>query len=72
MPGKAPFDAILVGAAANYIPPALKEQLRPGGRMILPVVDSDSSDSESKRQFFTLVDRNMDGSFMEKYVTVLT
>jgi protein-L-isoaspartate(D-aspartate) O-methyltransferase len=33
----APFDAVIVTAAAGYIPPALVEQLRPGGRMIIPV-----------------------------------
>jgi protein-L-isoaspartate(D-aspartate) O-methyltransferase len=34
---KAPFDAIIVTAAATYIPPALTEQLKPGGRMVIPV-----------------------------------
>jgi len=33
----APFDAIVVSAAASQIPPALFEQLREGGRMIIPV-----------------------------------
>jgi protein-L-isoaspartate(D-aspartate) O-methyltransferase len=33
----APFDAIVVTAAAGHIPPPLIEQLRPGGRMIMPV-----------------------------------
>ena len=33
----APFDAIIVTAAANAIPPALVRQLRPGGRMVIPV-----------------------------------
>lgn len=35
-PDKAPFDAIVVTAAAPDIPPALVEQLKPGGRMVIP------------------------------------
>ena len=34
---KAPFDAIVVTAAAEHIPPSLIEQLKEGGRMIIPV-----------------------------------
>ncbi len=36
-PEHAPFDAIIVTAAARAIPPALVAQLKPGGRMIIPV-----------------------------------
>jgi protein-L-isoaspartate(D-aspartate) O-methyltransferase len=36
-PEHAPFDAVLVSAATAEIPPHLFEQLREGGRMILPV-----------------------------------
>ncbi|MHC4175684.1 MAG: protein-L-isoaspartate(D-aspartate) O-methyltransferase [Planctomycetota bacterium] len=35
-PEKAPFDAIIGTAAAGRVPPPLIEQLKPGGRMILP------------------------------------
>ncbi len=37
LPGKAPFDRILVTAAPDRVPEALVEQLRVGGRMVLPV-----------------------------------
>ncbi len=34
---RAPFDAILVTAAASHIPPSLVDQLMVGGRMVIPV-----------------------------------
>jgi protein-L-isoaspartate(D-aspartate) O-methyltransferase len=34
---EAPFDAVIVTAAAGFIPPALTEQLVPTGRMVIPV-----------------------------------
>ena len=37
---KAPYDAIIGTAAAGRVPPPLLEQLKPGGRMILPVEGS--------------------------------
>jgi protein-L-isoaspartate(D-aspartate) O-methyltransferase len=36
-PDAAPFDAIMVTAAAEFIPPPLLQQLAEGGRMIIPV-----------------------------------
>lgn len=36
-PEHAPYDGIIVTAAAPYIPPALVEQLKPGARMVIPV-----------------------------------
>lgn len=42
LPAFAPFDAILVSAAALRLPPALPAQLREGGRMIIPLGSEDS------------------------------
>jgi protein-L-isoaspartate(D-aspartate) O-methyltransferase len=36
-PDRAPFDAISVAAATDHVPPALYEQLAPGGRIVLPL-----------------------------------
>ena len=38
-PERAPFDAILVGAAAPAVPVPLREQLAEGGRMLIPIGD---------------------------------
>lgn len=35
--GHAPFDGIIVTAAASHIPPPLVKQLKPGGKMVIPV-----------------------------------
>lgn len=53
-PEFAPYDAIHVGAAAAEIPPALIEQLKPGGRLVIPVGNI--------FQDLQVVDKNADGS----------
>ena len=51
----APFDLIILAAAPDHIPPALLEQLAPGGRLVLPVGDH--------TQRLKLVERKADGTF---------
>ena len=41
LPAEAPFDAILVAARSDTVPDALKQQLKVGGRLILPVGGED-------------------------------
>jgi protein-L-isoaspartate(D-aspartate) O-methyltransferase len=36
-PDKTPFDAILAAASGSHVPPALVEQLAPGGRLVMPI-----------------------------------
>jgi len=55
LPEAAPYDAIIVSAAAPRIPPALIEQLAIGGRLVVPV-------GESEQQVVQLVQRNADGT----------
>lgn len=58
-PEEAPFDRILVTAAAREVPPALVAQLAPGGRMILPVGE------ELDVQVLRVVDKGNDGASVE-------
>jgi protein-L-isoaspartate(D-aspartate) O-methyltransferase len=46
----APYDAIIVAAAAPRIPPPLLQQLREGGRMILPVGPPDAQELQLVRK----------------------
>ncbi|WP_286241019.1 protein-L-isoaspartate(D-aspartate) O-methyltransferase [Neptuniibacter halophilus] len=58
--GKAPFDGILAACAPEEVPEELKQQLRIGGRLIIPVGGSDNQElklviRESEDEFSTQV-----------------
>ena len=59
-PERAPFDAIIVTAAAPQVPPALIEQLKPGGHMVIPVGEEDDV------QFLHVMEKRADGSISTK------
>jgi protein-L-isoaspartate(D-aspartate) O-methyltransferase len=61
LPLSAPFDAILVSAAALHLPTALPAQLRDGGRMIIPIGSSDSQ----QLQFIRMVNGQAVNSLRE-------
>jgi len=60
-PEHAPFDKIIITAGAAQIPKALLEQLKPGGRMVLPVGKPDD-------QKLTLVQKGEDGDLRQQAI----
>lgn len=61
-PEQAPFDAIIVTAAASHIPPPLIRQLKPGGRMVIPI------GSRFMTQQLLEVDKRADGRVTSRQV----
>ncbi|HET9056913.1 MAG TPA: protein-L-isoaspartate(D-aspartate) O-methyltransferase [Chitinophagaceae bacterium] len=59
LPTYAPFDKVLITAAAPFIPPKLIEQLKQGGKMVIPV-------DEGAHQRMKRVTKNNDGSLSEE------
>ena len=61
-PEHAPFDGILVAAAAQKTPPALLEQLKPGAKLVIPL------GREGDTQYLTTVSRSVTGEVTEKRI----
>jgi protein-L-isoaspartate(D-aspartate) O-methyltransferase len=61
VPERAPFDGIVVAAAAPAVPEALYAQLAPGGRVVVPVGSRDE-------QWLEIVERGVDGPVRERTV----
>ena len=61
-PEAAPFDAIMVTAAASHVPPPLIKQLKPGGRMVIPL------GTQFMTQYLMLVEKQMDGTLTTRQI----
>ena len=59
LPTFAPFDKVLITAAAPFIPPKLITQLKPGGKMVIPV-------DEGTMQRMLRITKNEDGTTSEE------
>jgi len=64
-PEHAPFDAIIVTAAASHVPPPLIEQLKPGGRMVIPV------GGRFTVQYLLLVQKTQQGEVISQAVSAV-
>ncbi|UDM49022.1 protein-L-isoaspartate(D-aspartate) O-methyltransferase [Cupriavidus sp. MP-37] len=58
----APYDAIVVTAAASHVPPPLIRQLKPGGRMVIPV------GAQFLTQYLLLVEKAADGAVTTRQI----
>ncbi|MDO8262748.1 MAG: protein-L-isoaspartate(D-aspartate) O-methyltransferase [Gallionella sp.] len=61
-PEAEPFDAIIVTAAASHVPPPLIKQLKPGGRMVIPL------GTQFMTQYLMLVEKQQDGSVTNRQI----
>lgn len=61
-PPASPYDGIIVTACARSVPPALVEQLKPGGRLVLPLGEPHAS------QDLVVVDKDPDGITRQRRV----
>ena len=59
LPTYAPFDKVIITAAAPFIPPKLIQQLKPGGFMVIPV-------NEGLQQRMLRLTKNADGTYSEE------
>lgn len=58
----APFDAVIVTAASSHVPPPLVRQLKPGGRMVIPV------GSRFLTQYLMLVEKDPQGKVTTRQI----
>lgn len=61
-PEAAPFDSIMVTAVASHVPPPLIKQLKPGGRMVIPL------GTQFLTQYLMLLEKQVDGTVTSRQI----
>ena len=61
----APFDSIIVTAAASHVPPPLVSQLKPGGRMVIPV------GGPFQVQYLLLIEKDLQGEVTSRQIAAV-
>ena len=65
-PEHAPFDAIMVTAAPREVPQPLIEQLKPGGRLVVPI------GGQAAGQALLLIEKKTDGTVMRRNILAVS
>lgn len=65
-PEGGPYDVILVTAAASHVPPPLVQQLKPGGRMVIPV------GAPFQGQQLLMIEKQADGSLRSRQLMAVS
>ncbi len=61
----APYDAIIVTAASSHVPPPLIHQLKPGGRLVIPV------GGRFAIQYLLLIEKTEEGEILTRQITAV-
>lgn len=68
---EAPFDGIVVTCGAPDVPPALLKQLKPGGRLVIPV-DDGSLEGDKKKQILKVIVKTNGGRFKARNISKMS
>ena len=66
---QAPFDSIIVTCGAPEVPIPLLKQLKPGGRLVIPVDLEGQEGSREKKQILKLIVKTEDGRFKARNIS---
>jgi protein-L-isoaspartate(D-aspartate) O-methyltransferase len=66
LPAHAPYDGIIVTAAASHVPPPLIEQLKPGGRLVIPL------GLPASLQYLMLLEKNSKGKVTSREILAVS